>query len=207
MFKLPNISYNYDALGVHISADIMKLHHQKHHQAYVDKLNGALEGVAVDGSGESDLLKLGSIISRLDDIPEELRTAVRNHGGGHYNHTLFWSMMSPNGGGQPTGRVASLIEHKYGSFQEFVDVFTLRASQVFGSGWCWLLADGSIVTTANQDNPIMRDTSNPPILGLDVWEHAYYLDYKNVRPDYIKAWWNVVDWQYVEVLYDDSVAK
>lgn len=199
MFKLPEIEYQYDALGQHISADIMKLHHQKHHQAYVDKLNAATAQLTLEAGAEVEAL--ATLLQTIPQLPEDVQQAVRNHGGGHYNHTLFWKTMSPNGGGQPTGELANLIEQKYSSFQNFSDEFTKKSMQVFGSGWCWLLSDGSIVTTANQDTPIMSDAANAPILGLDVWEHAYYLDYKNKRDDYIKAWWNVIDWQYVESLH------
>jgi Fe-Mn family superoxide dismutase len=129
-------------------------------------------------------------------LPENVRTAIRNHGGGHYNHTLFWKWMNPNGGGEPTGELAAAIAEKYGSFQGFVDEFTAKSLAVFGSGWCWLLPDMSIATSANQDTPIMNGQA-APLLGLDVWEHAYYLDYKNKRDDYVGAWWNVVDWEFV----------
>ena len=196
MFKLPEIDYGYDALGEYISKDIMSLHHSKHHQAYVDKLNKALESLDnFDGSKELD-----GIIKNLDDLPEFVQTAVRNNGGGHYNHSLFWKWMSPDGGGQPTGELADLLNSKYGSFQKFVDEFTTKSLVLFGSGWVWLMPTGDIITTQNQDTPIMEGQT-APILGLDVWEHAYYLDYKNKRDDYIAAWWNVVNWNFVEELY------
>jgi Fe-Mn family superoxide dismutase len=192
MFSLPDLGYEYDALGGYISADIMRLHHGKHHQTYVDKLNAALE--------QTPLLKeqpLGYLLSHLDDVPDAVRSALRNHGGGHYNHSLFWQWMSPSGGGEPSGELARKIAEKYGSFQEFVDEFTAKSLSVFGSGWCWLQPDMEIITTANQDTPIMNGQP-APLLGLDVWEHAYYLDYKNKRDDYVAAWWNVVDWEFVD---------
>ncbi len=189
-YTLPTLGYEYDALAPHISADIMKIHHAKHHQTYVDKLNTALEGLDAPDSLDSLLRSLGS-------VPHAQREEVRNNGGGHYNHSLFWQSMSPQGGGAPSGELGAKIEQKYGSFQQFVDDFSEHATKVFGSGWVWLQPDLSIMTTANQDNPIMEG-GEAPLLGLDVWEHAYYLDYQNVRPDYIKAWWNVVDWRAIE---------
>ncbi len=195
MYTLPKLDYEYDALGKYISSDIMQLHHSKHHQAYVDKLNIALE--KVPASSEHSL---ETLLSSLDTLPKEVQVAVRNNGGGHYNHSLFWQWMSPGGGGEPAGQVAKAIMDKYGSFQKFVDEFTTKSLSVFGSGWCWLQPDMEIITTSNQDTPIM--TGQPePLLGLDVWEHAYYLDYKNKRDDYIAAWWNVVDWEFVGERY------
>lgn len=190
-FTLPALAYDYGALGTYISADIMTLHHTKHHQTYVDKLNAALENYPVLQQSS-----LGDLLSRLPELPDDVRGAVRNHGGGHYNHTLFWQWMSPEGGGEPTGELASKLAGKYGSFQQFVDEFTTKSLGVFGSGWCWLQPDMEIITTANQDTPLMEGEAEP-LLGLDVWEHAYYLDYKNKRDDYVKAWWNVVDWEFV----------
>ena len=196
MFTLPELSYSYEALEPAISADIMELHHSKHHQTYVDKLNAAIEE-APELEGKT----IEELLANLSSAPESVRTAVRNNGGGHYNHSLFWQWMSPDGGGEPSGALAEAINEKYGSFQEFVDAFSAEAAGVFGSGWVWLMPDMSIETTPNQDNPIMEGKP-APILGLDVWEHAYYLDYKNVRPDYVKAWWNVVSWARVVELYD-----
>ena len=192
MFKLPDLSYDYDALGKYISKDIMVLHHTKHHQGYVDKLNAALEG-------ESELQgkTLEDLLASYEQLPEAVKAAVRNQGGGHYNHSLFWQWMSPNGGGEPSGKLAADIVEKYGSFQAFVDEFSTKALSVFGSGWVWLQSDLSIATTPNQDTPILLGQPEP-LLGLDVWEHAYYLDYKNKRDDYVKAWWNVVNWDFVE---------
>ncbi len=190
--NLPDLDYQYDALGRYISKDIMELHHSKHHQTYVDKLNEAFQKSDL----EVDDANLATMLTHIDEQPESVRQALRNHGGGHYNHSLFWKWMSPDGGGSPTDQLASSINDKYGSYQKFVDEFTTKSLSVFGSGWCWLMPDMSIVTTANQDNPLMS-SQKEPLLGLDVWEHAYYLDYKNKRDDYIDAWWNVVNWDYV----------
>jgi Fe-Mn family superoxide dismutase len=192
MFTLPALDYDYDALGPNISKDIMELHHQKHHQTYVDKLNAAVESQP-ELAGKTVV----ELISNLDAVPEAVRTAVRNHGGGHYNHSLFWKVMSPNGGGEPTGELGTKLIQKYGSYQAFKDEFTAKALGVFGSGWAWLMPDLSIVTTPNQDSPLMAGGPEP-LLGLDVWEHAYYLDYKNKRDDYVSAWWDVVNWPFVE---------
>ena len=191
MYQLPILSYDYGALGDYISKDIMELHHSKHHQTYVDKLNKA-----IDDTPELKNRSLEDMLMNLDTVPEAARAAIRNHGGGHLNHSLFWQWMNPNGGGEPTGELANKIVAQYGSFQGFVDEFTAKSLAVFGSGWCWLMPDMSIVTSANQDSPIM-DGKPAPLLGLDVWEHAYYLDYKNKRDDYVAAWWNVVDWNFV----------
>lgn len=191
MYTLPALGYDYDELGDYISKDIMLLHHTKHHQAYVDKLNATLdtEPTLKDRSLQ-DLLK------NWDVLPGSIKSAIRNQGGGHYNHSLFWQWMSPAGGGEPTGEIARKIIEKYGTFQKFVDEFTATSLGVFGSGWVWLQPNMDIITTANQDTPIMQGL-DAPLLGLDVWEHAYYLDYKNKRDDYVASWWNVVDWQYV----------
>lgn len=187
-FQLPKLEYEYDAFGKYISADIMKLHHKTHHQTYVDKLNAAIElEPQLQGHALEDML------TNLDAVPESVRTAVRNHGGGHYNHTLFWECLAPKGDKSPSGELSEALKEKYGSFQQFVDVFSEKALGVFGSGWAWLLPNLDITTTPNQDNPLM-DNLPEPILGLDVWEHAYYLDYKASRTDYVKAWWEVVDW-------------
>lgn len=191
MYKLPDLGYNYDQLGDYISKDIMELHHSKHHQTYVDKLNAAL-----DGAPALKERPLETLLSGLDTLPQDVQTAIRNHGGGHYNHTLFWKWMSPQGGGEPNGQLAEEITTNYGSFQNFVDEFTGKSLAVFGSGWCWLMPDMEIITTPNQDTPIMLGKP-APLLGLDVWEHAYYLDYKNKRDDYVNAWWHVVNWDFV----------
>jgi len=195
MYKLPELSYGYDQLGDYISGEIMKLHHDKHHQAYVDKLN-----LALDSAPALKEKSLESLLQDMLSLPESVQTAIRNQGGGHYNHSLFWQWMSPGGGGEPGGELAEHITEKYGSFQGFVDEFTAKALTVFGSGWAWLQPDMSIVTTPNQDTPIMLGLDEP-LLGLDVWEHAYYLDYKNKRDDYVKAWWNVVNWDFVNQRY------
>lgn len=191
MFTLPDLPYDYDALGKYISKDIMELHHSKHHQTYVDKLNAALEK-APDLQDKS----VEEIISNLDTAPEEVRRIIRNNGGGHYNHSLFWKFMSPDGGGEPSGELADALKAKYGDFQTFLDAFGESALGVFGSGWVWLQPDLSIVQSPLQDSPLM--TGGPePLLGLDVWEHAYYLDYTYKRADYINAWWHVVNWNEV----------
>lgn len=195
MYQLPDLNYNYDQLGKYISQDIMQLHHSKHHQAYVDKLN-----LALDQAPALKERSLESLLDNIESLPEQVQTAIRNHGGGHYNHSLFWEWMSPSGGGEPSGELADQIKQRYGSFQGFVDEFTTQSLAVFGSGWAWLQPNLDIITTANQDSPIM--TGKPaPLLGLDVWEHAYYLDYKNKRADYVDAWWNVVNWDFVSERY------
>lgn len=192
MFKLPDLDYKYDAFGKYISKDIMELHHSKHHQTYVDKLNEA-----VDKAPELQNKSIEELITNLDAAPESVRSVIRNHGGGHYNHMHFWKFMSPDGGGEPSGKLADALKQKYGGFQAFIDQFNAKGLSVFGSGWVWLQPDLSIVTTPNQDSPL--NSGGPaPILGLDVWEHAYYLDYTYKRADYINAWWHVVNWQEVE---------
>ena len=188
MFTLPDLDYNYDAFGKYISKDIMELHYSKHHQTYVDKLNEAVEKAGLQDKSVEDLLK------NLDTVPEEVRGVVRNHGGGHYNHTAFWKFLSPTDQGEPGGQLGDGLKTKYGSFQGFMDEFTKAALGVFGSGWAWLMPDLSITTTPNQDNPISLGQP-APILGLDVWEHAYYLDYTYKRADYVAAWWHVANWQ------------
>ena len=198
MFNLPELPYEYDALAPAISADIMELHHGKHHQTYVDKLNAALEQAP-----ELQNKSIEELLAHLDAVPESVRGVVRNNGGGHYNHSLFWNLLSPDGGGEPNGELATAINGKYGSFDGFVEKFTAEATNVFGSGWTWLMPDMEIITTPNQDSPIMEGKA-APLLGLDVWEHAYYLDYKNVRPDYIKNWWDVVNWELVQTNFEAS---
>jgi Fe-Mn family superoxide dismutase len=198
MYKVPELPYGYDQLGKYISSTIMQLHHDKHHQAYVDKLNAAIDAAPALRERELD-----SLLTDLSSLPESVQIAIRNHGGGHYNHSLFWQWMSPDGGGEPTGQLAQKITERYGSFQGFIDEFTVKSLGVFGSGWAWLQPDMEIITTANQDTPIMQGL-DAPLLGLDVWEHAYYLDYKNKRDDYIKAWWNVVNWDVVQQRYDSK---
>jgi len=197
-FTLPALGYDYDALGENISESIMRLHHSKHHQTYVDKLNAALADYP-----ELANKSVVELLSDLESLSDVIRTAVRNHGGGHYNHSLFWKWMNPNGGGEPTGELGAAIAEKYGSFQNFMNEFTTKSLAVFGSGWAWLQPDLSIITTSNQDNPLTQGLPEP-ILGLDVWEHAYYLDYKNKRDDYVAAWWNVVDWNFVASRYNNK---
>ena len=193
-FQLPKLPYAFDALEPHFDARTMEIHYTKHHQGYVNKLNAALEG-----HSELQNLTALELLLSLDSIPDSIRTAVRNNGGGHVNHSLFWTNLSPNGGGTPGGVLGDAIDESFGSFVEFHKQFSNAAATRFGSGWAWLCAasDGLIVTsTPNQDNPIFTDGA-VPILGLDVWEHAYYLHYQNRRPDYIEAFWNVVDWEEV----------
>jgi Fe-Mn family superoxide dismutase len=201
MYELPKLPYGYDQLGKYISSDIMQLHHDKHHQAYVDKLNAAL-----DSAPALRERPLESLLADMGELPDAVRMAIRNHGGGHYNHSLFWQWMSPSGGGEPSGELAKQLSEKYGNFQNFVDEFTTKSLGVFGSGWAWLQPNLEIITTPNQDTPLMQGRDEP-LLGLDVWEHAYYLDYKNKRDDYVKAWWNVVNWEFVEQRFDDRRKK
>ena len=200
--ELPELTYDFDALEPHIDQQTMRIHHGKHHAGYVSKLNGAIEGKA-DLEGKS----VDELISDLDSVPEEIRTAVRNNGGGHANHSLFWNVMSADGGGAPSGELAEAINGSFDSFEGFQQAFADAAATRFGSGWAWLAVggDGSlkVYSTANQDSPYMQ--GDTPILGLDVWEHAYYLNYQNRRPDYITAFWNVVDWGQVGENY--SAAK
>lgn len=195
MYELPKLPYSYDALEPYIEKEIMELHHLKHQQAYVDGLNAAL--VLHQNLQQKPLKKL---LENLNLIPEDIKTAVRNHGGGVENHTFFWHVMKPNGGGEPRGAIGESLKKTFGSFEAFKDSFNNEAKKRFGSGWAWLSLDknGKLVisSTANQDTPISEGLR--PILGLDVWEHAYYLQYKNRRPDYITAWWQVVNWDQVE---------
>ena len=196
-FELPDLPYAFDALEPHIDARTMEIHHDKHHAAYVSKLNAAIEGTDMAGKSLDDLIK-----NHSDNA------AVRNNGGGHWNHTLFWEIMSSDGGGEPSGALADAINAKFGSFDQFKDTFSNAAATRFGSGWAWLCknADGTVdvCSTANQDNPLMPDAgcSGTPILGIDVWEHAYYLHYQNRRPDYISAFYNVINWDEVAKRYD-----
>jgi Fe-Mn family superoxide dismutase len=191
-YEVPALPYAYDALEPHIDEATMRVHHDKHHQAYVDRVNEALAGTEWADKPIED------VIANLSSLPADKQTVVRNHGGGHLNHTLFWESLSPNGGGAPSGALAEAIDAAFGSFDDFKA--KLRAAGVgqFGSGWAWLVKDGSglaVVGTPNQDNPITDGKT--PLLGVDVWEHAYYLKYQNRRPDYIEAWWNVVNWDKV----------
>jgi Fe-Mn family superoxide dismutase len=198
-FELPELRYSYDDLEPYIDAKTMEIHHTKHHGGYVKKLNTALEKYPEWASkGIEDILK------DLDNIPADIRTAVRNNGGGHYNHSIFWTIMGPNGGGKPSGKLAESIDKTFGSFDKFKEEFSNAAATRFGSGWAWLVLDNyghlSILSTPNQDNPITY--SLKPVLGLDVWEHAYYLKYQNRRPEYIQAWWNIVNWEEVNKRYE-----
>jgi Fe-Mn family superoxide dismutase len=188
-YTVPPLPYAYEALEPHIDKTTMEVHHDKHHQAYVDKVNAALEGTALADA------PIEQVIADLSAVPEDKRGAVKNNGGGHYNHTLFWESMSPAGGGEPQGPLADAIASAFGSFADFQAKLKEAGVNQFGSGWSWLVHDGSglaIVATPNQDNPL--SAGKKPLLGVDVWEHAYYLKYQNRRPDYIDAWWNVVDW-------------
>ncbi len=197
---LPVLPYAYDALEPHIDAKTMEIHHTKHHQTYVDKLNAALEKYP-----DLQEKSVEELVADLELIPEDIRTAVRNHGGGHLNHSIFWEILSPNGGGAPAGDLAAAIESSFGSFDGFKKAFGDAAAARFGSGWAWLVKDGdilSVVSTANQDNPVTDGKT--PILGLDVWEHAYYLHYQNRRPDYITAFWSVVNWKEVEKRFAEA---
>lgn len=201
MFSVPTLPYRYDAFEGIISRDIMELHHDKHHQAYVDKLNAALEGYP-ELRGKS----VEALLRELYTLPADIQTAVRNNGGGHYNHCLFWLWMSPDGGGEPGGALGQAITAKYGSYENFKEAFMKAALGVFGSGWVWLQPNLDIVTTPNQGS-LLSDGGDEPILGLDVWEHAYYLDYKNRRDDYIKGWWRIVNWNTAEERYDRLTAN
>jgi len=191
---LPPLPYAPNALEPHIDARTMEIHHGKHHQAYVTNLNTALEKAPPDIQGRP----LEQLLAKLNDVPEAIRPAVRNNGGGHWNHSLFWQLMGPNAGGAPGGKLADAIKSAFGDFDKFKEQFGAAAAGRFGSGWVWLLNDGgklSITSSPNQDNPLMDGKSPKSVLlGLDVWEHAYYLLYQNRRPDYVKAWWNVVNW-------------
>ena len=194
MYKLPELPYKYNGLEPHIDAQTMELHYSKHHAGYVEKLNSAL-----DKYPDLQSKSIEDLLINLDSIPEEIRIAVRNNGGGHFNHSLFWKIMSPAGGGEPTGNLAKAIARDFGSFDKFKEEFSDTAAKIFGSGWAWLVKDGaklSIIKTANQDNPISQGLT--PLLSLDVWEHAYYLKYQNRRPEYIENWWSVVDWSNVQ---------
>lgn len=195
MFSLPDLPYEYNALEPVISEEIMRLHHTKHHQAYVDKLNAALVQVP-----ELSGMSLEDLMRNLGQAPETVRTAIRNQGGGHYNHSLFWTIMTPGDSDGPSGKLQEDIVAKYGSFEEFVAQFNQKAVTLFGSGWVWLTPDLEILSQPNQDNPLMRG-GEEPLMGLDVWEHAYYLDYKNKRDDYIQNWWRIVNWPVVEERY------
>jgi Fe-Mn family superoxide dismutase len=196
-YEVPDLPYDYGALEPHIDEQTMRVHHDKHHQAYVDKANAALEGTEWADKDVEEVLR------NLDALPADKRTAVRNNGGGHANHSFFWQIMSPEGGGEPSGALASAIDEAFGSFDAFKDEFKAAGVNQFGSGWAWLVHDGSglaVTSTPNQDSPISQGQT--PLLGADVWEHAYYLKYQNRRPDYLDAFWNVVNWDEVERRYE-----
>lgn len=199
-FELPQLPYAYDALEPHIDKETMNIHHTKHHNTYVTNLNNALEG------NEELLSKtVEEVVANLDAVPEAARTAVRNNGGGHANHSLFWQVISPNGGGEPNGELAEAINSKFGGFEGFKEEFSKAATTRFGSGWAWLVVNNGeleVTSTPNQDSPLMEGKT--PILGLDVWEHAYYLNYQNRRPEYIGAFWNVVNWEEVSKRYTSA---
>ena len=198
-FKLPELNYSYEALEPHIDKLTMETHHSKHHPAYVNNLNNALEG-----HEKYQKMEIEEILKSLDELPEAIKTAVRNNGGGHYNHALFWELMSPEGGGKPVGNLAEKIDEDLGGFDKFKEEFKKAALGQFGSGWAWLVVDKDgklkVEATTNQDNPISQGKN--PLMGIDVWEHAYYLKYTNKRADYIDQWWNLVDWNKVEEIYN-----
>ncbi len=200
---LPALPYAYDALEPHIDAKTMEIHHSRHHQTYVTNLNAALADLP-----ELAALPLEALLARIDSLPAQVQGAVRNHGGGHANHSLFWQVMSPQGGGEPDGELAAVMERDLGGLEAFKQAFTQAALSRFGSGWAWLVVDGrgklQVVSSANQDSPLMEGLT--PILGLDVWEHAYYLKYQNKRPDYIAAFYNVIDWDEVARRYVAALA-
>ena len=195
---VPDLKYDYSALEPYVDAQTMEIHHQKHHGAYVSKLNVALEGYS-----ELADKSIEDILKDLNSLPEAIRTAVRNNGGGHFNHTMFWEIMAGNAGGAPSGDLGSSIDNTFGGFDKFKDEFASAAANRFGSGWAWLVLDNGslkIMSTANQDNPVSEGLK--PVMGLDVWEHAYYLKYQNRRPEYINNWWNVVNWDEVAKRYE-----
>ena len=199
-YELPQLPYAYDALEPHIDKETMNIHHTKHHNTYITNVNAALEG-------QDDLLSksVEELVSNLDAVPEAARTAVRNNGGGYANHSLFWTILSPNGGGAPSGELADKINSKFGSFETFKEEFAKAGTTRFGSGWAWLVVNNGeleVTSTPNQDSPLMEGKT--PILGLDVWEHAYYLNYQNRRPDYISSFWNVVNWEEVTRRYEEA---
>ncbi len=201
-FTLPELPYAYDALEPHLDAKTMEIHHTKHHATYIEKLNAALQGNDdIAGKNVEDILR------DLDSVPEDIRTAVRNHGGGHANHSLFWTIMGPDAGGEPAGKIAAALTEAFTSFKQFQEKFAAAATGRFGSGWAWLVADADgglqIMDTMNQDSPLSQGLT--PLLGLDVWEHAYYLKFQNKRPDYIAAFWNVVNWSEVEKRYNEVI--
>ncbi len=200
-YALPTLPYAYDALEPHIDAKTMEIHHMKHHQAYIDKVNKALEGT------EWERKDVAEVIWNIKKLPPDKQAAVRNNGGGHYNHSIFWTIMAPpsssGAGGKPSGMLMAAIEASFVSFEKFQEEFEAKATGQFGSGWAWLVSDGkklTVTSTPNQDSPMME--GKEPLMGVDVWEHAYYLKYQNKRPEYLKAWWNVVNWKEVEKRFE-----
>ena len=201
-FEVPPLPYDYDALEPHIDEQTMRVHHDKHHQAYVDNANAALEGTPLADK------PVEHVLANLDVLPEDKQAAVRNNAGGHANHSLFWEIMGPGGGGEPGGALAEAIDAAFDSFEALVQLVNDTGVKRFGSGWSWLVHDGTglaVYSTPNQDSPVLND--DVPILGIDVWEHAYYLQYQNRRPDYLEAWWNVVNWDAVAKRFDQAVAE
>jgi superoxide dismutase, Fe-Mn family len=203
-YEVPPLPYDYNALEPYIDTQTMQLHHDKHHAAYVTNLNAAVQSHAQFAS-----LPVEQLIQRLNELPENIRTAVRNNGGGHANHSMFWRIMTPNGGGQPGGDLANAINSTFGSFDQFKAAFNDAGVKRFGSGWAWLILDQNgnlqVISSANQDSPLME--GNFPIMGNDVWEHAYYLKYQNRRPEYLNAWWNVVNWNEIEKRYQQAKSR
>ena len=200
-FELPPLPYDYNALEPYIDTQTMQIHHAKHHQAYVTNLNNALQG-----QDQLASMSVDDLLRNINQVPDSIRTAVRNNAGGHSNHTMFWNIMKPNGGGQPTGDLASAIQQVFGSFDAFKAALNDAGTKRFGSGWTWLVLDSSgklqVISTANQDSPLMDGLY--PVMGNDVWEHAYYLKYQNRRPEYLNAWWNVVNWDEVARRYEQA---
>ena len=206
-YTLPDLNYSYDALEPHFDARTMEIHHTKHHNAYITKVNDAIKG------SDLESLSIEALISDLAAVPDSSRGAIRNNGGGHANHSFFWTLLSPNGGGTPTGALAQAIDSELGGFDAFKSAFSSAGATRFGSGWAWLVlkSDGtlSVTSTPNQDSPLMKgiaDIEGTPIVGLDVWEHAYYLKYQNLRPSYIEAFWNVIDWSKADAIYSSAKA-
>ncbi len=200
MFTLPKLPYGYDALEPHIDEQTMTIHHTKHHQAYIDKLNGAVKGTKFESMDINEVLK------KINDAPENIRTAVRNHGGGHSNHSFFWQAMAPNAGGEPSGKIEDAIKSAFGGFDKFKEEFTNAGLNRFGSGWAWLVVNNGkleVYSTANQDSPLMEN--KVPVLGVDVWEHSYYLKHQSNRGAYLKDWWNVVNWKHAEELFKKAM--
>jgi len=203
-YTVPDLPYDYAALEPHIDEATMRVHHDKHHAAYVTNLNAAIEGTEFDGR------PIEQVLAELDLLPEDKQTAVRNNGGGHANHTLFWEIMGPNGGGEPGGALAQAISDTFDGLDKLKSAMNDAGVKRFGSGWSWLVWDGtglSVYSTANQDSPILKSYDDVPLLGIDVWEHSYYLKYQNRRPDYLEAWWNVVNWPAVESRYETAIAS